>query len=78
MIELVAEREVATAEKECADKIQRAKHAACEFYAMTVIEAHKLDASRWRISDDLSGFVERPKPKQAEEPSSSTEAQVTQ
>ena len=53
MIELVALREVATAEKECADKIQRARHAACEFYAMTVIQAHKLDFTKWRISDDL-------------------------
>lgn len=59
MIELVALREVATAEKECADKIQRARHAACEFYAMTVIQAHKLDFTKWRISDDLEGFVER-------------------
>ena len=59
MIELVALREVATAEKECADKIQRARHAACEFYAMTVIQAHKLDFTKWRISDDLEGFTER-------------------
>ena len=59
MIELVALREVATAEKECADKIQRSRHAACEFYAMTVIQAHKLDFTKWRISDDLEGFVER-------------------
>ena len=59
MIEVVALREVATAEKECADKIQRARHAACEFYAMTVIQAHKLDFTKWRISDDLEGFTER-------------------
>ena len=63
MIELVALREVATAEKECADKIQRARHAACEFYAMTIIQAHKLDFTKWRISDDLEGFAER-KPKE--------------
>jgi len=74
MIELVTLREVATAEKECADKIQRARHAACEFGAMTVIKAHKLDFTKWRISDDLEGFVERPKAKEAtSDCSSSTE-----
>jgi hypothetical protein len=59
MIEFIAAREVAQAEFKCSESIFRARHAAAEFFALTITKAHHLDASKYTISEDLECFVER-------------------